>query len=261
MQATQKNKQQRPGFFVNAWYFLRIAAKWIFTRNKEQRHYAMERLVNMFDPSFHFTEAGQVWRDDKVFEENYAALVETDFHSIDRKYTINQFLQLIKNIPGDMAECGVYKGATAWFIGTFIREQGLHKNLHLFDSFEGLSKPKNEDGAYWKAGNLATDEATCRKNLAGFDFVKYYKGWIPQRFSEVEATRFSFVHIDVDLYQPTFDTVSFFYERMNKGGIIICDDYGFTTCPGAKKAVDDFFADKREPVIMLTTGQGFVIKE
>lgn len=257
----QKNKRRRFGFFVNAWYFLRITAKWMITRNKEMRYYAMERLANIFNPHFHFTEAGQVWRDDKAFEENYIGLVGDDFHSLDRKYTVNQFLQLIKNISGDMAECGVYKGATAWFICSFIQQRGLNKTLHVFDSFEGLSKPKKEDGTYWAAGNLATDEAVCRKNLSAFNFVKYYKGWIPDRFQEVETTRFCFVHIDVDLYQPTFDAVSFFYERLNNGGIMICDDYGFSTCPGAKKAMDDFFANKKESLIMLTTGQGFIVKE
>lgn len=261
MQTMQKNKRRQPGFFVNAWYFLRITAKWIITRRKDQRYYAMERLANMFNPHFRFTEAGQLWRDDKALEENYLNLGEDNFHAIDRKYTVSQFLQLVKNISGDMAECGVYKGATAWFICSFIQQHALNRTLHVFDSFEGLSKPKSEDGEYWKAGNLATDEATCRQNLSSFDFVKYYKGWIPDRFTEVESTRFSFVHIDVDLYQPTLDAVSFFYERLNKGGIMICDDYGFTTCPGAKKAMDDFFADKAEAVIMLTTGQGFIIKE
>ena len=261
MKTMQKNKRRRFGFFVNAWYFLRITAKWISTGSKDQRYYAMERLANMFNPGFHFTEAGQTWRNDKVFEENYLGLVGDDFHSIDRKYTVNQFLQLIKNIPGDMAECGVYKGATAWFMGAFIQQQGLNKILHVFDSFEGLSKPKSEDGTYWAAGNLAADEAACRNNLSSFAFVKYYKGWIPDRFDEVETTRFCFVHIDVDLYQPTLDAISFFYEKLNKGGMMICDDYGFSTCPGAKKAMDDFFANKNEPVIMLTTGQAFIIKE
>ena len=101
----------------------------------------------------------------------------------------------------------------------------------------------------------------CRNNLSQFNFVKYYKGWIPDRFSEVQMLTFSFVHIDVDLYQPTLDSIAFFYERLNKGGIMICDDYGFITCPGAKKAMDDFFRDKTEPVIMLTTGQAFIIKQ
>lgn len=257
----KKNNLLRFGFFVNAWFFLRITAKWIITGNKEQRYYAMERLANMFNPHFHFTEAGQVWRNDEVFEENYSNLAENNFHAFDRKYTISQFLKLIKKLPGDIAECGVYKGATAWFICTFIQEHGLKKAVHVFDSFEGLSTPEKEDGKYWVAGNLATNEAVCRNNLAAFNFVKYYKGWIPERFAEVESTQFCFVHIDVDLYQPTFDALSFFYERMNIGGLIICDDYGFSTCPGAKKAMDDFFANKPEAVIMLTTGQGLIIKE
>jgi hypothetical protein len=71
---------------------------------------------------------------------------------------------------------------------------------------------------------------------------------------------FSFVHLDVDLYQPTHDSLAFFYPRMVTGGIIVCDDYGFDSCPGAKKALDDFFRDKEE-IINVPTGQAFVIKK
>jgi O-methyltransferase len=71
--------------------------------------------------------------------------------------------------------------------------------------------------------------------------------------------RFSFVHLDVDLYQPTMDSLEFFYGKMSPGNIILCDDYGFVTCPGAKKAMDSFFADKPEEIVSLPTGQGFVV--
>ena len=254
-------KKSNPGFFTNAYYFVRIATKWLLTRRKDLRYYAMARLGNMMNPGFHFTEYGQVWRDDAAFEKYYDELVGDAYHSIDRKYTLNQFLQLVGKIDGDTAECGVYKGATSFLISKFIAENSLAKMHHVFDSFEGLNKPGKEDGDFWKAGNLATDEQTCKKNLAAFSFVTYYKGWIPERFEEVTDKRFCFVHIDVDLYQPTFDSVSFFYKRLNTGGILICDDYGFSTCPGAKKAMDDFFSGKPEPVIILTTGQAFIIKQ
>jgi hypothetical protein len=254
-------KKPRFPFFNNAYYFLRITAKWLVTGRKDLKYYAMARLGNMVDPSFHFTEFGQVWREDAGFEKYYNDLVADEYHSIDRKYTVNQFLQLVKQVEGDTAECGAYKGATSYLICAFIQQQHLTKTHHIFDSFEGLSKPQTADGTYWAAGNLAADEAICRKNLSSFDFVKYYKGWIPERFSEVKALGFSFVHIDVDLYRPTLDAVAFFYERLNKGGVMLCDDYGFSTCPGAKKAMDDFFIDKPEPVIMLTTGQAFMIKQ
>ena len=158
-----------------------------------------------------------------------------NFHSIDRKYTVNRFLQLLTNVPGDTVECGAYKGATSYLICAYIQQQGQPRTHHIFDSFEGLSSPKTADGLYWKKGDLATDEESCRNNLAAFGFVKYYKGWIPDRFDEVKDKQFSFVHIDVDLYQPTLDALFFFYERLNKRGVLICDDYGFSTCPGTKK--------------------------
>jgi O-methyltransferase len=98
-------------------------------------------------------------------------------------------------------------------------------------------------------------------NLKRFDFIHYYRGWIPTRFADVTNNRFSFVHIDVDLYQPTRDSLAFFYERMLRGGIILCDDYGSIHCPGATRAFDEFLADKPEKhVIQLTTGQGLIVK-
>ncbi|MEP7163335.1 MAG: TylF/MycF/NovP-related O-methyltransferase [Ferruginibacter sp.] len=248
-------------FFFHMYYFLRIATKWIITGKKDQKYYATERLANMFNPNFHFTEFGQVWRDDKKFEEYYVGFEGDNYHSIDRKYTVNQFSQLVKNVQGDTVECGSYKGATSYLICQSIQQYGQSKTHHIFDSFEGLSKPVAADGTYWKAGDLTTSEEVCRNNLSAFSFVKYYKGWIPDKFPEVKDLHFSFVHIDVDIYQPTLDSISFFYERLNKGGIMICDDYGFSNCLGAKKAMDDFFTGKPESVIMLTTGQAFIIKE
>lgn len=131
--------------------------------------------------------------------------------------------------------------------------------MHLFDSFKGLSKPEAEDGTFWYAGALASTEQAARDNLARFPDVSFYRGWIPERFCEVADRRFAFVHIDVDLGAPTRNSIEFFYPRLQPGGILLCDDYGFTTCPGATKAMDDFFRD-RERVVHLPTGQGFVIK-
>ena len=67
------------------------------------------------------------------------------------------------------------------------------------------------------------------------------------------------VHVDVDLYEPTLASLAFFYPRMNPGGVMVCDDYGFTTCPGATKAVDEFLHDKPEKMIALPNGGGFFI--
>lgn len=261
MKEISKKRSSKFPFFFNLYYFIRLTGKWMLTGKKDLRYYAMERLANMFNPHFHFTEYGQVWRDDKKFEEYYVGFEGDNYHSLDRKYTVDQFLKLIKNIPGDTVECGSFTGGTSYLICKSIACCGQSKQHHIFDSFEGLSKPAKEDGVYWKQGDLTTSEDVCRSNLSEFDFVHYYKGWIPDRFQEVKDLRFSFVHIDVDLYQPTHDSIDFFYNRMNKGGVLICDDYGFYSCEGAKKAMDNFFNGKPESIIMLTTGQSFIIKE
>lgn len=83
---------------------------------------------------------------------------------------------------------------------------------------------------------------------------------IPNRFKEVSEKKFSFVHIDVDLYQPIRNSLEFFYNRMLPGGIIVFDDYGFTFFPGAKKAVDEFMQNKNDFFIALPSGQAFLIK-
>jgi O-methyltransferase len=91
--------------------------------------------------------------------------------------------------------------------------------------------------------------------------VYYHRGWIPERFDEVKDLQFAFVHVDVDLHEPTRDSLVYFYERLVPGGILLCDDYGSAACPGAKQAFDELIADKPErSVIHLPTGQGFIVK-
>ena len=139
--------------------------------------------------------------------------------------------------------------------------------LYGFDSFAGLSEPVEQDSVErrrtfsWKKHDMSVSEEVARDNLerhAGrFTLLK---GWIPERFAEVADRRFSLVHLDVDLYEPTLASVSFFYPRLNQCGVIVCDDYGFESCPGARRAMDEFSASVDKRVIHLTTGQGLILR-
>jgi hypothetical protein len=130
----------------------------------------------------------------------------------------------------------------------------------MFDSFEGCSAPSGQDNGYFEKRNLACGEDVVRENLKEFPNARCMKGWIPDRFPEVKDCRFAFVHIDVQQEQPTVDSLAFFYPRMNAGGIIVLDDYGFTTCPGARHGIDNFMAGKPEPIIELPIGCAFIVK-
>ncbi|MAT50406.1 MAG: macrocin O-methyltransferase [Porticoccaceae bacterium] len=178
-----------------------------------------------------------------------------------RRWMLVQLLRLTAGVPGDTAECGVYKGAGSWLICDFKKSNGIKGTHFLFDSFAGLSRPSSADGGFWAEGDLRVTEDEVVKNLGQFrDLVDVKKGWIPDRFKEVAENRFSFVHVDVDLEEPTRHSLEFFYERLNEGGVFVCDDYGFTTCPGVTRAINDFLSDKPESMIQLDSGGGFFIK-
>jgi hypothetical protein len=223
------------------------------------RYQAAEALSTAVYPKYKFSEFGRVFLEDEEFLRYYTRSMDpNNWHSFDRKYTLNQLLKLVHHIDGDLAECGTYKGMSAYLMCR--AHKGSSRRIHLFDSFEGLPTPDEHDGTYWSRGALQTSEDTVRETLVEFDNYVVYKGWIPERFSEVAQLRFSFVHIDVDLYRPTLASLQFFFPRMTSGGIILLDDYGFNSCPGARLAADEFFADLPERIVMLPTGQAFVMR-
>jgi len=158
-----------------------------------------------------------------------------------------------RKVEGDFAEVGVYKGGTA----RFICEAKRDKVLHLFDTFEGLPERTAED-EFLEVGQFAADIDEVKSFLKSYKKVYFYKGLFPETSVPVKNKRFAFVHLDVDFYKSTLDSLEFFYPRMSKGGIILSHDY--STLPGIKKAFDKFFSDKKEIIIPLSTNQCLVFK-
>lgn len=186
-----------------------------------------------------------------------------------RHYTLTKLLQQISPIinQGDVAECGCWRGLSSYQIASNLIKMNFSQQYYIFDSFEGLSEFYKEDGKQ----TLTVNEDDRRKefayaydlvknNLNEFDFIEYKKGWIPERFGEIAEKKFSFVHIDVDLYQPIKDSLEFFYPRLVPGGIIVLDDYGYLNFPGAKKAVDEFLVGVPAFFLPIPSGSAFIMK-
>lgn len=212
---------------------------------------------------------------DSLFNELYReAMIKTQMESSDnelrrqRHYVLNHLLTNVDLRDGDICEVGCWRGLSAYQIANYVKFNDLKVIFHIFDSFEGLSQIEpidkyNEDKR--KPENVRKQFACSLEevqyNLREFDFIHFYKGWIPERFSEVANKRFSFVHIDVDLYQPTYDSFQFFYPRLIRNGLIVFDDYGCAQFPGAKKAIDECIAVSGDPFfIALPSGQAFLIR-
>ena len=245
----------------------RTACKALFEKNPVARRFfwdygrfrLAELLAHLVYPPYPYGDFGSLAYADEEFRSLYEHLHgHRAFRFLDRRFTLDQLGQWVRDIPGDSAECGAYEGASSYLMCR--RLLGTGKTHFVFDSFAGLSEPGPDDGIFWAKGWLAADKTVCLNRLREFPFVQVLEGWIPDRFPEVADRSFCFLHIDVDLWKPTQDSLEFFYPRLNPGAVLVCDDYGSATCPGAKKAMDSFFRDKPERICLLPTGQGIVIK-
>jgi len=94
-----------------------------------------------------------------------------------------------------VAECGCWRGQSAYILARAIKEYAPSKPLLIFDSFEGLSKysdkdkenrPVTKEYENQERKVFAASEKIVRQKLSEFDFIHYFKGWIPNRFSEVK---------------------------------------------------------------------------
>ncbi len=201
------------------------------------------------------------WLGDPAFERVYAAAEGRTLVSRDRCFVLWRTLQQALHLDGDLLECGVFRGGTALLEATTVRDQGAERPLHLVDSFAGM--PDTTEGVNrFREGDFAsTSYEDVRQALAPFAFAQVHQGFIPEALAELPIERLAWAYIDVDIYAAVRDSLEYIYPRLMPGGVIVLDDYGFPSCPGVRRAMDEFFADGRPEVpLCLPTGQGLVTK-
>lgn len=172
---------------------------------------------------------------------------------VDEAYLIHNAVHATSRIGGALAEVGVFRGGTA----RVICEAMGARELHLFDTFAGLPTPGSIDTAF-KAGEYSSSLESVQAYLVDFPEIHFHAGLFPDSAEPVRGLRFSFVHLDVDLYQSTLDGLAFFYPRMNRGAMLISHDY--VEFPAVRQAFDDYFSRSDQPVLELTGNQCLVVK-
>ncbi len=151
-----------------------------------------------------------------------------------RLYKLEEFLKETEHLPGIIAEIGVYRGGSARWIC-----ERTTKHVLLFDTFEGLPTVAHGIDTHHKGDFSNTSMQHVHSVLGPCSNYSLHKGVFPKDNSEyAENSTFSLVHIDVDIYPSVIDCLNFFIPRMDKGGIIVLDDYNAPSCPGAKLAAD-----------------------
>lgn len=165
-------------------------------------------------------------------------------------YFFNQYTK-IKDIEGDIVECGVGKGRTLLYLSFLSFKESKQRKVWGFDSFEGFPEPAKEDVSERnpKKGDWADTSITLIKGQlrkAGLpqkyieENVSLVKGFFPGTFTQYNSKPIAILHVDVDLYQSYVDVLNFFYPFVVENGLILFDEYDEPKWPGAKKAVDEF---------------------
>jgi O-methyltransferase len=172
---------------------------------------------------------------------------------------IFHLLEPTLSLPGDVAECGVWKGSALIPTGLFMRRRAPTKRLLGFDSFEGLNHTVFRDVALGGGDD-------SRKRVGGFSNTSYEEvdrrvrqfglrgtvtlvhGYFQDTLHRYVDSRFCFVHLDCVIYESYRQCLEFFYPRMVTGGILLIDEYKDPHWPGCAQAVDEFIADKPERI-------------
>lgn len=187
----------------------------------------------------------------------------SDFTSLDKQITKSIFRHLLfeqtlnlnkKNGGGGILEVGVGTGQGLCF---FLKLQEYYQDtrqIYAFDSFQGFPKGSKYDSqnfnlhgkpkygfftyTFVKEFLLVTGASNDQ-----IDSIRFIQGYIPDSLKKFDNTPIALLNLDLDLYQPTIDSLNYFWKYVLPGGVVLLDDYdGKATekWPGVKKAVDEF---------------------
>jgi O-methyltransferase len=167
-------------------------------------------------------------------------------------------------IPGSIVECGVWRGGSMMVAAWSLLELGdRDRDLYLYDTFEGMSPPGQEDrlsdgtpaasildsevrsesvGNYWCYAGLES----VRRNVLSTGYpgerIHFVQGKVEDTLPARAPEQIALLRLDTDWYESTKHELVHLYPRLVKNGVLIIDDYG--AWQGARQAVDEFFASQ-----------------
>lgn len=169
-------------------------------------------------------------------------------------------IEVTAAVPGDIVECGVYQGSSLGTLGLKIKEMRLNKKLWGLDSFKGFPSATPEDciddrlpgtsAADYFADTSEERVASLIRRLGLDENVFLVAGYFEQTCPSLPVHSISVLRMDCDLYHSYKTCLKYFYPKVTSSGWIVFDEYYSKKYPGARRAVDEFFADKPEKPIL-----------
>lgn len=232
--------------------------------HKPEHHYVPEYFgrsarklsSGLDDPEF-FPLAHEVWNQRRTFL--YYNRLYTLYHAV---------RNVARRFPAGrlgILEAGVHRGGSTYFIAELaVRYAGDRVDFTAVDTFEGHAGedlPDGSEGAHAPGDFKGPAAEEIRAYLGPYPFVDVREGRI-QDVAPGLGTELHLVHADVDIHAPTRFTLDHAYEHLVVGGTVVVDDYGFRTCPGARRATDEFIDEHGDSFVMfpLDSGQALLVR-
>jgi O-methyltransferase len=203
------------------------------------------------------------WRDDPEFMRVHAALHGHTLVDLYRCFELWELVAQAAHLPGNILEVGVWRGGTGALIAARAMATATGKTVYLCDTFAGVVKATDKDTCYRGGEHADTTEEIVTALMARLELenVRIVKGIFPDDHAHaMEREQFCFVHIDVDVFQSAKDVLDFVWPRMPVGGTVVFDDYGFPTCDGIPKLVNEYRGRPDMLVLHNLNGHAVLVK-
>jgi O-methyltransferase len=177
------------------------------------------------------------------------------------------------DIPGDLVECGVWRGGSMQAVAHALLGRGVtDRELHLYDTFEGMTEPTDDDRSMdgtpaaellersprsarvWAEASLQDVQAGMAETGYPAERVHYHVGPVEETIPDGAPETIALLRLDTDWYESTRHELEHLYDRVAPGGVVIADDYA--TWQGARKAVDEFLARTGAPLLLVPIAAG-----
>jgi O-methyltransferase len=204
------------------------------------------------------------WNNDPLFLETYQAIQHNTLVDRYRCYELWTLVEQSGKLSGGLIEVGVWRGGTGALIARKARLCGIESPVYLCDTFSGVVKTSDKD-THYRGGEHADTSLPIVEKLVHdtlkLDNVRILPGIFPDQTAQmVEDSSFRFCHVDVDVYQSAKEVVDWVWGKLVIGGIVVYDDYGFNTCAGITRFVNEQRALPDRLVIHNLNGHAIVIK-
>jgi O-methyltransferase len=203
------------------------------------------------------------WQADEEFRSAYEAVRPNTLVDVWRCYELWSLVGELRDVPGAILEVGVWRGGTGVLMATRAAALGLDEPVYLCDTWAGVVKTGDVDTYYrdGKHDDASRETVAALAAALGRTNVELLQGVFPDETADrIADNRFRLCHCDVDVYRSAKDVFDWVWPRLEPGGMVVFDDYGFPACPGVTKFVDEQRLLGDRTVIHNLNGHGLVVK-